>query len=684
LPSDDIHISADSLDSKIARVCAGKVVRKELVRKLKFGSNVPVYVLEYLLGKYCATEDPIAVKAGLSIVNATLAENFVRPDEANKVQSLVKEKGRYTLIDKVKVRYLSEDDKCWAEIVNFGHKFVHVPDRFVRQYDRLLVDGVWCEIELRHEYDDQASGKRSPFWIDDLKPIQVATFDIAEYADARRQFTTDEWIDLLIRTIGLEPAGMQKRLKLLYLLRLLPLCEQNYNLVELGPRETGKSFVYQQLSPYGILMTGPTTVANLFYNIATGRIGLVGLWDAVAFDEVADLQKMPKEVVSTLKTYCESGTFARGKEQLTGTASIEMFGNTNQPVEVMVRSSNLFAPMPEVIRNDTAFLDRIHFYIPGWEIPKMQMAMFTDGYGFVVDYLAEALREMRRKNQTEILDHEFSLGSQLKSRDVKAVRKTVAGLVKLVHPHGEFGKDELRELLELAMEGRRRVKEQLKKMGSFEFFQTSFSYIDKETGDERYVGLPEEGGRNAISIDPLEPGSVYAASVEEQGKVGLYRLEVGYSGGTGKLKLAGGIDGTMKESVQRAFGYLHANKARLGIGQDFDTTDFHVEAIDLLQNHVACECGLAFIVAIISSIKRLPVQAALVILGDISIQGNIKGVRTLVEPCQLAMENGARRALIPIENRRQFLEVAGDVAERLDPIFYGDASIAANKALGIT
>jgi len=312
------------------------------------------------------------------------------------------------------------------------------------------------------------------------------------------------------------------------------------------------------------------------------------------------------------------------------------------------------------------------------------MAMFTDGYGFVVDYLAEALREMRRKNQTEILDHEFSLGSQLKSRDVKAVRKTVAGLVKLVHPHGEFGKDELRELLELAMEGRRRVKEQLKKMGSFEFFQTSFSYIDKETGDERYVGLPEEGGRNAISSDPLEPGSVYAASVDEQGKVGLYRLEVGYSGGTGKLKLAGGIDGTMKESVQRAFGYLHANKARLGIGQDFDTTDFHVEAIDLLQNHVACECGLAFIVAIISSIKRLPVQAALVILGDISIQGNIKGVRTLVEPCQLAMENGARRALIPIENRRQFLEVAGDVAERLDPIFYGDASIAANKALGIT
>jgi ATP-dependent Lon protease len=674
----------DAVEQKVSRVFAGKVVRKELVRKLKFGSTVPVYVLEYLLGKYCATDDPLAVEAGLKIVNSTLAENFVRPDEANRVQSKVKEKGRYTLIDKVKVRYLSDDDKYWAEIVNFGHKFVHVPDRYVRQFDRLLIDGVWCEVELRHEYDDQALGKRSPFWIENLQPIQVAAFDLNEYAEARRSFSTDEWIDLLIRTIGLEPAGMAKRLKMLYLLRMVPLAEQNYNLVELGPRETGKSFAYQQLSPYAILLTGPTTVANLFYNIATGKIGLVGLWDAVAFDEVADLQKMPKEVVTTLKTYCESGTFARGKEQMSGTASIAMFGNTNQPVEVMVRSSHLFAPMPDVIREDTAFLDRIHFYVPGWEIPKMQMAMFTLGYGFIVDYLAEALREMRRRNFTEIIDHDFSLGAQLKSRDVKAVRKTVAGLVKLIHPHGEVSKEDLRDLLELAMEGRRRVKEQLKKLGSFEFFQTSFSYIDKETGEERYVGVPEEGGRNMISSDPLEPGSVYAASVDDQGKVGLCRVEIGTSNGTGKLRLAGGIEGAMRESIQRAFGYLQGSKVKLGIAHEFDITDFHVEAIDLLQNRVSCECGVALIVAVISAIKRVSVQPALVILGDISIQGNIKGVRTLVEPCQLAMENGARRALIPIENRRQFLEVSGDVAEKLDPIFYGDAPVAANKALAIT
>ena len=672
----------DELDLKVCRVFAGKVVRKELVRKLKFGSTVPVYVLEYLLGKYCATEDPMAVEAGLKIVNSTLAENLVRPEEANRVQSLVREKGRYTLIDKVKVRYLSDDDKYWAEIVNFGHKYVHVPERYVRQYDRLLVDGVWCEVELRHEYDDQASGKRSPFWIEELRPIQVAAFDLDEYANGRGEFSTDEWIDLLIRTIGLEPAGMSKRLKLLYLVRLVPLTEPNYNLVELGPRETGKSFAYQQLSPYAVLMTGPTTAANLFYNIATNKIGLVGLWDAVAFDEVADLGKMPKEVVTSLKTYCDSGAFTRGKEQLSGTASIAMFGNTNQPVEVMVRSSNLFAPLPEVFGEDLAFLDRIHFYNPGWEIPKMQTSMFTTGYGFIVDYLAEALRELRRRNFTEVMDRHFRLASHLKSRDVKAVRKTVAGLMKLIHPHGEVSKEELRELLELAMEGRRRVKEQLKKLGAFEFFQTSFSYFDEETGEERYVGVPEEGGRNMISIDPLEPGSVYACNVDDEGKVGLYRLEVGMSAGTGRLKLAGGIAGELKESIQRAFGYLQGNKVKLNIAQALETNDFLVQAIDLLQNRATCECGVALVVAIISAVRKLSVQPGMVIFGDISIQGNVKGVRTLTEACQLAMENGARKVLVPVENRRQLLELSGDVAERLDPVFFSDPAVAVQKAFG--
>jgi ATP-dependent Lon protease len=672
------------LDAKAASVFAGKVVRKDLVRKVKVGANVPVFVLEYLLGKYCATDDPFAIDAGLKVVNSTLAENFVRPDEANKVQSLVREKGRYTLIDKIKVRYLSDDDKYWAEFTNFGHKYVHIPERYIRDYDRLLMGGIWAQVDLRHEYDEEATGKkRSPFWIDSIKPIQLASFDLDEYRECRSQFTTDEWIDLLVRSIGLEPSHFDRRLKLLFLVRLIPLCEQNYNLVELGPRGTGKSYAYQELSPYVILLTGPTTVANLFYNMATGRMGLIGLWDAVAFDEVADLQKMPKEVVTTLKTYCESGTFARGKEALSGSASLAMFGNTNQPVEVMVRSSHLFTPMPDVIREDMAFLDRIHFYIPGWEVPKMRIEFFTDHYGFVVDYLAEALRELRRHNFTEISDRYFSMGSHLNARDVKAVRKTVAGLVKLIHPSGEVEKEDLAELVELALEGRRRVKEQLKKMGSFEYHQTSFSYIDTETREERYVGVPEEGGRDLISTDPLAPGSVYVASVDDQGKVGLYRLEVGCSAGTGKLRVAGGIDSTMKESIQRAFAYIQGHKVNMGIAQAIATTDFHVEAIDLLTNRISCEAGVGLLVAIYSAIKKHSVQSGLLVLGDLSIQGNIKAVRSLAEPLQLGMENGARRALIPIENKRHFLEVSADIMERVDPIFYSDPITAAIKALGM-
>src|SRR5215468_10554740 len=510
------------LGQQSTSVFAGKVVRKDLVRKVKVGANIPVFVLEYLLGKYCATDDPAAIDAGLRVVNTTISSNFVRPDEANKVQSLVKDKGKHTLIDKVKVRYLSDDDKHWAELVNFGHKFVHIPEHFLREYDRLLMGEIWAQVDIRHQYDEEQKGKRSPFWIDSLKPIQLATFDLEEYRAGRNQFTTDEWIDLLLRTIGLEPSHFNRRQKLHYLARLIPLAEANYNLVELGPRETGKSYAYQELSPYTILLTGPTTVANLFFNMATGKMGLVGIWDAIGFDEVGDLQKMPKEVVTTLKTYCESGTFARGKDSLSGAASIAIFGNTNQPVEVMVRSSHLFLPMPDVIREDMAFLDRLHFYIPGWEMPKMKVEFFTSHYGFVVDYLAEALRELRKHTFTEVLDRNYSLGSHLKSRDVKAVRKTVSGLVKLVYPNGELSKDEVAEILELALEGRRRVKEQLKKMGSFEFHQTSFSLIDNESREERFVGVPEQGGRDMIATDPLAPGSVYTAS--DQGKVGLYRL----------------------------------------------------------------------------------------------------------------------------------------------------------------
>jgi ATP-dependent Lon protease len=670
----------DALDDKVNRIFGGKVVRKDLVRKVKIGANVPVFVLEYLLGKYCASSDEMAIQMGLQVVKDTLADNYIRPDESMKAQSKVKEKGRWTFIDKVKVRLVDSD--YWADLANFGHKNVHIPEHYVRDFDRLLTGGIWAQVDMRFEYDEENRGK-FPFWIDRITPIQLAAFQLEDYRKLRAEFSTDEWMDLMLRSMGYEPTAMDRRLKLLFLLRLVPLCEQNYNLVELGPRGTGKSYAVQEMSPYASLLTGGTTVANLFGHMSGRQKGLVQLWDVVGFDEVADLQKMPKEVVTTLKTYCESGRFQRGQEEVSGYASIALFGNTQQPVDVMVQTGHLFAPMPDIIRDDMAFIDRLHFYLPGWEVPKMRNEHFTDHYGFVVDYLAEALRELRKLNFTETLDHHFGLGSHLNARDRKAVRRTVSGMIKLLHPHGQVGKEDLEELVGLALEGRRRVKEQLKKMGSFEYYHTSFSFLDNDSGEERFVGVPEQGGRDLIAADPLPPGTVYTASVSGDGTVGLYRIEVSQSSGTGKLKLAGGVSGSMKESVQRAFSYLQAQKTPFGIAREIDTSDLHVEVIDLLGNRVDAELGVAFFVAAYSILRKAPSQAGLLVLGDMSIQGNIKAVRSLTEPLQVAMDNGARRVLVPIENKRQFLEVNADILERVDPIFFGDVRQAAFKALGL-
>lgn len=670
----------DDLDDKANRLFAGKVVRKDLVRKVKTGANVPVFVLEFLLGKYCASSDEMAIQMGLGVVNDTLANNYIRADESMKAQSKVKEKGRWTFIDKVKVRLVDSD--YWAELSNFGNKFVRIPTDYVRDYERLLTGGIWAQVEMRFEYDEDNKGK-NPFRIEKLTPIQIAAFNLSEYQRVRAEFATDEWIDLILRSMGYEPSEMSRRLKLLFLSRLVPLAERNYNLVELGPRGTGKSYVTQEVSPYTALMTGPTTVANLFGHMGGKSKGLVQIWDVVGFDEVADLEKMPKEVITTMKTYCESGTYQRGQEAATGEASIAMFGNTNQPIDVMVQTGHLFEPMPRVIRDDMAFIDRLHFYLPGWEIPKMRNDLFTDHYGFVVDYLAEALRDLRRRNFTEIVDRHFAMGSHLVTRDRKAVKKTVSGLMKIIHPHGEATKVEIAELLDFAMEGRRRVKEQLKKMGAFEYYQTSFSYSDIETGEERFVGVPEQGGKNMISSDPLAPGSVYSSSVGTDGTVGMFRIEVSLSTGSGKLRLAGGINGATKESINRAFSYMLTSKGELAIAREMDESDLHVEVIDLMHNRAEGEIGLAFFVAAFSAIRKAPAIAATLILGDLSVQGNIKGVRSLVEPLQVGMDNGAKRALIPIENKRSFMEVTADVMEHVDPVFFGDPKTAALKALGL-
>jgi ATP-dependent Lon protease len=666
------------IDEKVCEVFAGKVVRKDLVRSVKVGANVPVYVLEYLLGKYCATDDPDAIQAGLRLVNFQLAENFIRPDEANKAMFRVKDAGQGTYIDKIRVRATERDD--WGEMANFGNRFLHISDHLLRQYPRLLEGGIWARINLEYRGDDD---HEHPFYVTDVQPIQIAGFDLNEYVADRQQLATEEWADLLIRSIGLEPSQMSWRLKLLTIIRLVPLVERNYNLIELGPRGTGKSFVYRETTPYAILISGgQTTVANLFYNMGTRKVGLVGLWDLVAFDEIAGIQFDDKTAVQILKDYMESGSFSRGREEISAEASIVFLGNINQPVEVLVRSSHLLAPLPDAMRSDMAFIDRLHFYLPGWEVPKMAGHLLTEGYGFVVDYLAEALRELRRLNFTSVIDKRFSLGTHLNTRDAKAVRKTVAGLVKLLHPNGEVPAQELREYLELALEGRRRVKEQLKKLGSFEYYQTSFSFIDHETMQEHFVGVPEEGGRDLISADPLPPGSVYAVTFTEEDKVALHRVEVSkIANGSGKTRITGTTDMATKSTFTTAFDYLRSHRNELGVDRELEVHDFHTQAIDLTGSGQRSQLGVAFFVALYSAIRERPVRPALVVIGDLTIQGNIEPIRSLVEPLQVAMDNGARRALIPVGNKRSFLEVSGEIVERVDPIFYSDPLSAAMKAL---
>jgi ATP-dependent Lon protease len=681
----------DGLDAKLNQVFSGKVVRKDLVRKVKVGANVPVFVLEYLLGKYCASSDPVAIQMGIDVVTKTLAESYVPPDEAGKAQAKLKEKGRHTFIDKVAVRLVASEDKYWATLANFGDKYVHIPDHYMREFERLLHGGVWAQLELEYYYDDTAAGKKkSPFLIRGLKPIQLANFDADEFIGLRAQFSRDEWLDVILRSTGVDPGYLEKlsgedpaksrRLKLLFIARLIPFVENRFNLIELGPRGTGKSFVYRELSPYSVLISGGgTTTANLFYNMSTQRVGLVGLWDVVAFDEVAGVGFKEKDGIQILKDFMESGSFVRGKEVISANAAMVFVGNIDKPIDMLVRTHHLFEPLPEAMQ-DAALIDRLHCYLPGWEMPKLDPAMLTDHYGFIVDYLAEAFRHMRRQNLTEQVDRTFVLGGHLNKRDDTAVRRCVSGFLKILHPDRGQTDEELAEYLEMALELRRRVKEQLKKMLPFEYSKTSFSYIDRSTQQEYFVGCPEEGSRELIPQDPLPPGAVFTAAVGgADRKVGIYRVEVSTSGGTGKLKPAGGMDKSLKEACTRAFSYIQTHKGELGLGQAIDTHDFYVEGVDLLNSNVPCDSGVAFFVALISALNNRHVQGGMVVLGDMSIQGTIKGLTSLSEMVQLSHDNGAKHVLLPTANKKQALDLDEHLLELAG--FYNDPRGAANRAI---
>ncbi|MEP7219351.1 MAG: protease Lon-related BREX system protein BrxL, partial [Bacteroidota bacterium] len=525
------------LDELLNRHFAGRVVRKDLTKLVKEGANVPVFVLEYLLGTHCASNDETIIQDGLAMVKRILSENYVRPDEAEKVKSTIRERGSLKIIDKVTVVLNEKRDIYEAILSNLGVKGVEVDSGTVRRFEKLLVGGIWSIITLEYFYEEGQKG--SPFIVRELKPIQMPNMDLEELFDGRRAFTEEEWIDVLLRSTGMEPTGFDERVKWHLLCRMVPLVENNYNVCELGPRGTGKSHIYKEISPNSILISGgQTTVANLFYNMGRRQVGLVGLWDVVAFDEVAGISFKDRDGVQIMKDYMASGSFARGRDAINASASMVFVGNINQPVDTLVKTSHLFAPFPAAMI-DSAFFDRFHAYIPGWEIPKMRPEFFTNQFGMIVDYLAEWMREMRKRNFGDAINKYFRLGRDLNQRDTIAVKHTVSGLLKLLYPHEDYTKEAVARCLEYALESRRRVKEQLKKIGGMEFYDVHFSYIDLETREEKFISVPEQGGGTLIPEGPLNPGVMHTVASGSSGHRGLYRLETQITPGNGTLKMSG-------------------------------------------------------------------------------------------------------------------------------------------------
>lgn len=675
---------SDELLELLHTYFAGKIVRKDLTKKIKEGANVPVYVLEYLLGMYCSSRNDDEINAGVQNVKQILAENYVRPDEAQKIISKLREYGSYTVIDRITAKLNFKNDIYESEFSNLGLKNVPIAQQYVTDYEHLLCGGIWCIVQMEYFYDE-ADKNRCPFIIRKLTPIQMPSLDIDEVKAARANFTNEEWIDIILRSTGMEPSQFSDRVKWLHLARLIPLAENNYNLCELGPRGTGKSHIYKEISPNSILISGgQTTVANLFYNMGNKTIGLVGLWDCVAFDEVAGITFKDKDGVQIMKDYMASGSFARGKEEKNAYASMVFVGNINQSVDVVLKISHLFDPFPDVMANDTAFLDRMHCYIPGWEIPKYRPEYFTNDYGFITDYFSEIMRELRKTSYADAIDKYFKLGNNLNQRDVIAVKKTVSGLVKLIHPDGNYTRESVEEILRFALELRRRVKEQLKKIGGMEFYDVNFSYIDNETFNEEYVSVPEQGGGKLIPEGMGKPGHIYTVSHGKNGMIGVYKIETQMTAGNGKLERTGiGSDREAKEAVDTAYRYLKANARNISGSISITTKDYLMHVQDLNGIGMTKYLTLPAVVAICSVALNKPAISGAVILGDLSIGGTIMKVEELANTLQVCLDSGAKKVLIPITSAVDLGTVPSELIGCFNIIFFQSAEDAVFKALGV-
>ena len=698
-PFDETASTREVLKAKLRENFDGRIVRKDLTKKIKEGANVPVYVLEFLLGQYCSSDDEEVIEKGVQQVKRILADNFVRPDEAQKILSLLRSRGSYTIIDKITVQ-LNIKKNCYeAEFSNLGLKEIPIEDEYPEKYDRLLCGGIWCIVQLSYESEELADAlaglgfrsnktkthSSSLIQIMKLTPIQMPHVDIDELKKGRKAFTQDEWMDIMLRSIGMEPDTLKRREKWLLLTRMLPLVENNFNLCELGPRSTGKSHLYKEISPNSILVSGgQTTVANLFYNMSRKKVGLVGLWDCVAFDEVAGINFKDKDGIQIMKDYMASGSFARGKEEKAASASMVFVGNINQSVDVLLKTSSLFDPFPREMGTDTAFLDRIHCYIPGWEIPKFRPEHFTNDYGFITDYLAEFLRELRKEQYGDALDQYFHLGKNLNQRDTIAVRRMVGGFIKLLYPNGEYTKEQLEEILILALEMRRRVKEQLKKLGGMEFYDVNFSYIDKDTFEEKFVSVPEQGGGKLIPDGICNPGNVYTVARGKSGMIGVFRLESQMLPGSGKFGHTGlGSDTKCKEATNTAFNYLKANSNRISGTISTTARDYIIGYQDLQGLGMTTNLALPTLIALCSIALGKPTVSNLAVLGEISISGTMIKVNGLANALQVCLDSGAKKVLLPITSAVDLGTVPPELVGNFNLIFYQSAEDAVFKALGV-
>ena len=673
------------IKNKLRQTFDGKIVRKDLTKKIKEGANVPVYVLEFLLGQYCCSDDDEIIEKGVQNVKRILADNFVRPDEAQKILAKLRANGSHTVIDMITVNLDIRKNKFYAAFSNLGLGDVPIDDEYPEQYDRLLCGGIWCIVQLEYEYNEEDKKNGYPIQIRKLTPIQMPHVDIDELKAGRKAFTKDEWIDVLLRSIGMEPDELNYREKWLLITRMIPLVENNFNLCELGPRSTGKSHLYKEISPNSILVSGgQTTVANLFYNMGRKTVGLVGLWDCVAFDEVAGIRFKDKDGVQIMKDYMASGSFARGKEEKAASASMVFVGNINQSVDVLLKTSSLFDPFPPEMGTDTAFLDRMHCYLPGWEIPKFRPEHFTNDYGFITDYLSEFIRELRKEQYGDALDRFFRLGKNLNQRDTIAVRRMVDGYLKLIYPDGEFTKEDVEEILKLALEMRRRVKEQLKKLGGMEFYDVNFSYIDNETFEERYVTVPEQGGGKLIPEGMCNPGQVYTVSRGMSGMLGVFRLESQMLPGNGKFERTGlGMDRDARESSNVAFSFLKANSNRISGSISTTMKDYIINYQDLQGIGMTGKLAMPTLVALCSIALSRPVQSSMVVMGEMSIGGSLIKVDELANALQVCLDSGAKKVLLPITSAVDLGSVPAELIGCFNLIFYSSAEDAVFKALGV-